>query len=245
MANPESFKCERSVCNVQVIFMRTQTKVDFNLARTNMVKQQVRAWDVSDPRILEPLSTLPREHFIPEAYRGVAYADTLVPIGYGEWMLPAKVVGRLLQALHLDESDAVLEIGTGTGYVTALLAHLVKSVVSVEIIPQLAHSASQILPHLDIQNVAIEVGDGLQGPVAAGAEPFDAIVLTGSVPCLPKHLRERLAINGRLFAVIGEPPVMSAVLLTRLTKEYWTEQSVFETVIPPLQHAPRLGHFVL
>lgn len=207
-----------------------------------MVLQQVQPFGVSDTRILDSLSRLPREHFVIDALRGVAYADSCIPIGYGEISLSPKVIARALQALQLEPNHTVLEIGTGTGYVTGLLSSLVQQVVSIEIVPELAQSASRILPHFDLGNFTIYVGDGLLGAPLDG--PFDAIMLTGSVPCLPTVLRDQLSIHGRLFAVIGEPPVMSAVLLTRVANEYWTEQVLFETSAPPLQKVPgAINHF--
>ena len=222
--------------------MKKPSKGDFHQARLNMVLQQVQPFSVSDTRILDSLSRLPREHFVADAVCGVAYADSCIPIGYGEVSLPPKVIARALQALQLEASDTVLEIGTGTGYVTGLLASLVQQVVSIEIVPELAQNASRILPHFDLGNFTIHVGNGLLGVPEEG--PFDAIMLTGSVPCLPTVLRDQLSVHGRLFAVIGDPPVMSAVLLTRVANEYWTEQVLFETSIPPLQGAPiAINHF--
>jgi protein-L-isoaspartate(D-aspartate) O-methyltransferase len=217
--------------------MKKPSKGDFQQARLNMVLQQVEPFGVSDTRILDSLSRLPREHFVADSVCGVAYADSCLPIGCGEMSLPPKVIGMALQALQLESNHTVLEIGTGTGYITALLASLVQQVVSIEILPELAQSASRILPHFDFGNITIHVGNGLLGaPSTEG--PFDVIMLSGSVPYLPTVLRDQLSIHGRLFAVIGEPPVMSAVLLTRVASEYWTEQVLFETGIPSLQKIP-------
>jgi protein-L-isoaspartate(D-aspartate) O-methyltransferase len=222
--------------------MKKPSKGDFHQARLNMVLQQVQPFGVSDTRVLDSFARLPREHFVADALRGVAYADNCIPIGYGEVSLPPKVIARALQALQLDPSNSVLEIGTGTGYITGLLASLVQQVVSIEIVPELAQSASRILPHFDLGNFTIHVGNGLLGAPTDG--PFDAIILTGSVSCLPTVLRDQLSVNGRLFAVIGEHPVMSAILLTRVANEYWTEQVLFETSIPPLQKAfGTVNHF--
>jgi protein-L-isoaspartate(D-aspartate) O-methyltransferase len=223
--------------------LKKLNKEDLYQAKLNMVRQQVQPWGVSDVRILECLSTLPREHFVAETMQGVAYADSCISIGYGEMCLPPKVIARALQALQLDATHKVLEIGTGTGYITGLLASLVQQVVSIEILPQLAQSAGRILPHFDLGNFSIQIGNGLLEAPPGG--PFDAIFLTGSVPCLPAELRKQLSIHGRLFAVIGEPPMMSAVLLTRVADEYWTEQVLFETQIPALREIPCLvNHFL-
>ncbi len=217
--------------------MKKPSKGDFQQARLNMVLQQVEPFGVSDTRILDSLSRLPREHFVADSVCGVAYADSCLPIGCGEMNLPPKVIGMALQALQLKSKHTVLEIGTGTGYITALLASLVQHVLSVEIRPELAQNASRILPHFDFGNITIQVGNGLLNAPFTDTS-VDAILLTGSVPCLPTVLRDQLSIHGRLFAVIGEPPVMSAVLLTRVASEYWTEQVLFETHIPPLQAIP-------
>jgi protein-L-isoaspartate(D-aspartate) O-methyltransferase len=222
--------------------MKKPSKGDFHQARLNMVLQQLQPFGVSDHRILDSFSKLPREHFVADSLRGVAYADSCISIGYGEMSLSPKVIARALQALQLEPSNFVLEIGTGTGYITGLLASLVQHVVSIEIVPELAQSASRVLPHFDLGNFTIHVDNGLLGAPNEG--PFDAIMLTGSVPCLPIALRDQLSIHGRLFAVIGEHPVMSAVLLTRVANEYWTEQVLFETSIPPLQKAVgAINHF--
>ncbi|MEY3182451.1 MAG: hypothetical protein RLZ35_436 [Pseudomonadota bacterium] len=215
--------------------MKKPSKGAFYQARLNMVKQQVQPWGVSDQRVLDSLIRLPREHFVTEALRGIAYADGCAPIGYGEMSLPPKVIARALQSLQLDANSKVLEIGTGTGYITGLLANLAQTVVSVEILPELAQSANRILPHFDLGNVSIQVGNGLLGTPEG---PFDAIILTGSVPYLPTALREQLALHGRLFAIIGTEPIMSAVLLTKVATEYWTEQVLFETNVPALQGLP-------
>lgn len=206
--------------------------MDFKLARFNMVQQQIRPWDVLDPKILNLLETLPREDFVPEPFRALAYSDAMLPIGYNQVTLPPKIVGKMLQSLTLHAKDTVLEIGTGTGYVTAALSLLTKKVVSLEIFPELSKQASLLLEKLNIKNVILEVENGLEG--FAGLAPYEVIVLTGSVPTLPKKLYEQMSIPGRLFAVIGQKPVMSAMLIERLSKNQWEETSLFETMIPPL-----------
>lgn len=206
--------------------------MDFTLARKNMVRHQLRPWGVYDLPLLNYMSELPREHFVQSGYQNVAYADTFLPMGFGETALPPKLAARMVQALQLKSTDKVLEVGTGTGYITAILGHLAKSVIGVERSPDLAKSARQLLSHLDIRNVTIETGDGLFGWTSAS--PYDAILLTGSIPCLPKIFREQLSVNGRLVAVLGDGQVMSVMLLSRVAKEYWSEQQLFETRIPPL-----------
>jgi protein-L-isoaspartate(D-aspartate) O-methyltransferase len=215
--------------------------MNLNLARFNMVQQQVRSWDVLDPRVLQLMTTVPREQFVPTAFQQLAFSDTSIPIGYGQVTLPPKMIGRVLQALTLDKRASVLEIGTGTGYMTSLLCQLAKKVTTIEIIPELAKEAFKNFKTLNLSNIVSEIGDGIQGWSANAS--YDAIVLTGSVPVLPASLSEQLTNNGRLFAVVGKAPAMSAVLLTRVNNERWTKQNLFETDIAPLLNAPQLNNF--
>jgi protein-L-isoaspartate(D-aspartate) O-methyltransferase len=213
-------------------------------ARFNMIQQQIRPWEVSDDRVLEALDAVPRERFVPDAYQGLAYADIEVPIDEGQVMLPPKLVGRLLQALAIGPEDRILEIGTGTGYVTACLARLGARVVSVEIHPALAQQAQASLAALGITNVEVREGDALAGPVSGG--PFTAIVATGSLPdegALPA-LQAQLAPGGRLFAVVGSGVVMEALLLTRLPGGQYRREALFETSVPALQNVPQPSRFV-
>lgn len=202
----------------------------------NMVQKQVSPWNVLEKSILDLLLTVPREPFVLKKYQDLAYSDTFLPIGFDQVTLPPKIVGRLLQALKLAPEESVLEIGTGTGYLTTLLAKLTHQIVSIEIIHELSHQAKVNLRAFHARHVQLHVGDGIHGYMTKA--PFDAIVLTGSVPVLPKALREQLSINGRLFAVVGEPPVMTAFLITRLGKDRFREQALFETEIPILFNAP-------
>jgi protein-L-isoaspartate(D-aspartate) O-methyltransferase len=215
--------------------------MNLKAARFNMVHQQVRPWDVSSPKILDLLSTIPRERFVPATFQELAFSDTAIPIGFDQVMLAPKIVGRLLQALDLNPKASVLEIGTGTGYVTTLLGNLVKKLVSIEIIPELSVEASANLSALDIHNVHLEIGDGVKGwPIA---EPYDAIIYTGSLAYLPKELHSQLSPNGKLIAILGLEPVMSATLFTAIAEDKWTKQILFETVIPPLLNAPESEGF--
>ncbi len=207
----------------------------------NMVQRQIRPWHVLDPNILELLLSVPREPFILEEYQHLAYSDTLLPIGYDQLTLPPKIVGRLLQALKLHGHETVLEVGTGTGYLTTLLARLCRKVISLEIIQELSCQAKVNLRSFNVCNAELEVDDGIHG--FAAKAPFDAIVLSGSVPVLPKALREQLSINGRLFAVVGESSIMTAFLITRLSQDRFREQALFETEIPVLINAPHLNYF--
>jgi len=215
--------------------------MDFKIARHNMVYQQVRPWDVSNLKILSVLDNLPRERFVLEHFKHLAYSDTSLPIGQDQYMLSPKMVGKILQALQLNKEDAVLEIGTGTGYLTAALAELAKRVVTIESQPELLEKAKENLANLHITNVQFELGDGLQGYKALA--PFSVIVLTGSLPFLPRNLLEQLSTHGRLFAIVGKEPLMSAVLLTKIKEEGWQEETLFETLIPPLNTALKKDNF--
>lgn len=220
--------------------LETSLTMNLTLARNNMVQQQVRTWGVLDPIILDLMTTVPRELFVPPNFQQLAFSDTSIPIGYDQVALPPKIVGRILQALSLDKQASVLEIGTGTGYITTFLSLLANKVTSIEIFPELAKEAIKNLHQLNCQNCTIEINDGLQN---RPRELYDIIVLSGSLPVLPQNLVEQLTLNGRLFAVVGQAPAMSAVLLTRISEEQWKEQSLFETEIPQLLNAPHLNAF--
>lgn len=206
-------------------------------ARFNMVEQQVRPWEVLDQRVLDRLAAVPREDFVPPAFRNLAYADIQIPIGQGQVMLPPNVEGRLLQALALEASDTVLEIGTGTGYLTAVIAGLARHVWSVDIFPEL-----QRLAEYHLKNISLEVGDAARGWPRDGG--FDAIAITGSLPSLPKAFPEALRVGGRLFAVLGRAPVMEAVRIIRMGEREWSHEGLFETVIPPLLHSEPAPKFI-
>lgn len=213
-------------------------------ARFNMIQQQIRPWNVTDDRVLQAMSEIPRELFVPDAYRALAYADIEVPIGGGQSMLAPKVVGRMLQELNPGPDDRALEIGTGTGYVTACLARLADRVLSLEIDPGLADQARRTLEQMDLGRFAIREGDALAGPIDGG--PFEVIAVTGSLPddeALP-GLQEQLAPGGRLFAVLGEDPAMEAVLVTRTPSGDFTRQGLFETSVPALANIPEPERFV-
>jgi len=215
-----------------------------NPARFNMIEQQIRPWQVLDARVLAVMSQIHRELFVPHAYQGLAYADIEIPVGMHSSMLAPKLVGRMLQALGIHEHDKVLEIGTGTGYVTACLARLGGRVVSIEIDPELAIAAQERLVAMQFRRVEVITGDALAGPVEGG--PFDVIAVTGSVPNeeLMPMLRQQLSTGGRLFAVVGEPPLMQAVLETRLAGGDVRREGLFETCIPALQNVPEPQRFV-
>lgn len=214
---------------------------DIELARYNMIEQQVRPWDVLDERVLAVMREVPRENFVPDACRDLAFADTEIPIGHGEVMMKPNLEGRALQALRLRGGERVLEIGTGSGYVTACLARLAGHVDSVDIEPDFTQQASERLAALGIYNVSLTTGDVMQG---MNHGEYDAILVTGSMPLEPQDLPQRLAVGGRLFVVVGESPVMEAMRITRVAEDAWTREALFETELPPLRNVPCSGRFV-
>ncbi|MDH4259509.1 MAG: protein-L-isoaspartate O-methyltransferase [Gammaproteobacteria bacterium] len=211
-------------------------------ARRQMIDQQVRGWDVLDPRVLEALAAVPREHFVPEAYRGVAFADTAIPIGHGEFMLRPRIEGRILQALGLDRGERVLEVGTGTGFFAACLEYLSGDVESIEIHAALADGAARALERLGVTRVRVACADALDHSF----EPhYQAIAVTGSMPVYDPRFERALAVGGRLFVVVGSQPVMEARLVTRTAVDAWLSETLFETCIEPLCNTPpaALFHF--
>jgi protein-L-isoaspartate(D-aspartate) O-methyltransferase len=205
-----------------------------------MIEQQVRAWDVLDERVLETLRRVPRDAFVPAEHRYLAFADVEVPLPQGQSMLRPNVVGRLLQALELTGTERVLEIGGGSGYVTACLAASAASVVSLEIFPALAELARANLAGMGFDNAEVSAADAMQ---AEPAGRFDAIAVTGSLPLHDPRFERLLANGGRLFVVVGEPPIMDARLVRRAADGSWSHESLFETVIDPLLNARRRPEF--
>lgn len=217
-------------------------------ARTNMVEQQIRTWDVLDQEVLDLLYVVPREEFVPVAYRNLAFSDMEVPLEGapgGECMWAPKMEARVLQELAPRRTDRVLEVGTGSGYLTALLAHRAARVTSLEIKPDLAAFGRANLERHGADNVTLLVDDGAAGtsPGFRSQAPWDLIVLTGSVPVLPKVLLDALAPGGRLFAVVGEAPVMSARLVTCIAPGAHRSVDLFETVIAPLANCEQPARF--
>jgi protein-L-isoaspartate(D-aspartate) O-methyltransferase len=210
-------------------------------ARNNMVEQQIRTWEVLDQDVLDLLYVVPREEFVPEKHRALAFSDLQIPIGEGERMWEPKLEARVLQEMHLRKTDRVLEVGTGSGYFAALLAHCAAHVHSVEIKPALAQLGKRNLERHRTENVTLEVGDAAHG--WPGRAPYDAIVLTGSTPVLPPSLQQQLAVGGRLFAVVGERPVMTARLVTCTAPGAFHAADLFETVIDPLVNAEQRPRF--
>jgi len=214
---------------------------DLETARFNMIAQQIRPWEVIDERVLKVYETVPRERFVAEEYLGLAFADVAVPIGDDQTMMKPVQEARMLQALDVQPGESVLEIGTGSGFVTACLSALGGIVTSYEIRRVLSESASARLRDLHVDNVELVVGDGLHAGLAP--HTFDVIAVTGSLPLYPEDLEELLAPGGRLFVVVGEAPAMTAMLTRRdADGEIWRE-SLFETVLPALDKAPQPSHF--
>jgi protein-L-isoaspartate(D-aspartate) O-methyltransferase len=215
---------------------------DLELARFNMVAQQIRPNEVIDERVLDVFSEVPREKFVPREYAGLAFADVAVPLPDGQAMMKPVQEARMLQALQISESDQVLEIGTGSGFVTACLARLGASVTSYEIRADLSAAAAAKLQAQGISNAELVVGDGLHSSHAP--ESFDVIAVTGSVPVYPDGLEELLAPGGRLFVVVGDEPAMTAMLVSRTADGDMWRENLFETVLPALDNAPRPNRFV-
>jgi protein-L-isoaspartate(D-aspartate) O-methyltransferase len=216
--------------------------MDLEQARINMLKQQIRAWGVLNDHILDLLKTTPREEFVPSAYRKLAFADLNIPLGFGEVMLTPKEEAYIIQALDLAPNELVLEIGTGSGYITALLAKMTKQVYSIDIRPEFTLEANAKLKQLGITNVQLETGDATQGWDVH--QSYDVIVITGSLPILPDSFKQHLTVGGRLFTILGQAPVMEAVLITRTDKQAWQTTKLFETVVPALHNAQQPPPFI-
>ncbi len=210
-------------------------------AREQMIEQQIRAWDVLDPRVLEIFRSVPREVYVPAPYRFLAYADLEVPLPRGQHMLRPSVVGRLLAALSLSGGERILEVGTGSGFLTACLRAVGGPVLSLEIVPELADLARENLGKQRVRDVQVVSADALRHELT---DRFDAIALTASMPRYDTRFQERLAVGGRLFVVVGEAPVMEARLVRRVADDAWTTDSLFETVIDPLARVERPEEFV-
>ena len=214
-----------------------------NEARFNMIEQQIRPWEVLDQTILDLFARLPREEFVPTSYCNLAFADINIPLAHGECMLQPKLDARILQALNAKPHETALEIGTGSGYFTALLASQTRHVYSVDIHADFIADARAKLNTHQIHNVTLEQGDAAQG--WDRYRPYDVIALTGSVPVLVDTLKNMLTIGGRLCAIVGESPVMQVRLITRLGNNEWRSENLFETDVPALRNAPQPDRFVL
>jgi protein-L-isoaspartate(D-aspartate) O-methyltransferase len=210
--------------------------MNIDFARRQMVQQQVRSWDVSDPTVLQVISELQREQFVPDGYEALAYADTEIPLPHGQAMLTPNVEGRLLQALELRPGHNVLEIGSGTGYLTACLARLSAAVTSVDIFSDFIAMAKSNLAEAEIENVELICMDATTD-IPKGQ--FDAVAVSGSLPIFDTRFVDAVKPGGRFFVIVGEPPAMDARIVTRTGENDWTTKSLFETDVRPLLNASR------
>jgi protein-L-isoaspartate(D-aspartate) O-methyltransferase len=211
-------------------------------ARFNMIEQQIRPAEVLDQRVLDVIAQIPREDFVPAEYRGLAFSDTNIPLANGQQMMCPIMEARLLQALNIQPGEKILEIGTGSGYLTALLATLGGAVNSVEIDPQLLAQAEAKLAAHHIDNVTLHQGDAARGWDQNG--PFDVIAITGSLPILLDSFQHNLTVGGRMVVIVGQSPVMEAQLITRIAEDQWRTEHLFETDFPALLNAEQPQAFV-
>lgn len=207
--------------------------MDMYHARHNLVEHQIIPCGVLDVRIVDALLAIPREHFVPTAFQQLAYADAEIPLGYGQVMLQPSFIGRVLQGLQIQGSEQILEIGIGSGYLTALLSKLGQHVTSVELNKQLAVMADSKLKALQINNAEIIIGNAVNQ--LKSPKSFDVAVITGSLPYLPKNIAMQIKYGGRLFITLGKAPVMEACIFTRINEEGWSQDKLFETEIRPLE----------
>src|SRR5690606_3524599 len=233
----ESVQCAVGLSDFPCAAMNASTLPDVEIARFNMVEQQIRPWNVLDSKVLDALSAVRREQFVPPALRALAFSDLELPLQINavdtrQVMLAPKVEARLAQELQLTPTDCVLEIGTGSGYQAALLAHLAQQVTSVEIDNRLVAFAQQHLQMNNVTNVKVETGDGRNG---WGTTEYDAILVTGSVPVVPGALKYQLRVGGRLVVIVGQAPIMTACRITRTTAASFETVNPFETVVKPLR----------
>ncbi|MBL80138.1 MAG: protein-L-isoaspartate O-methyltransferase [Nitrosomonadaceae bacterium] len=210
--------------------------------RFNMVEQQIRPWDVLDPEVIKLLFEMRREEFVPTPYRSLAFVDMEIPLGYGEVMLAPKMEARIVQELQVKKTDKILEIGSGSGYLTSLLAKKGGYVYSIEVQSELKMIAEKNLQAHNITNVTLDVGDVFHGCPENG--PYDVIVFTGSVPVLPEEFQKNLVVGGRLFAVEGEEPIMHASLITCVKEGIYSRTGLFETCIAKLRNVQQKNQFI-
>ena len=222
-------------------------EMNFETARHNMIEQQIRPWNVIDPVALNALEAIPRENFVPEKLKKSAFSDVELPIGHNQVMLSPKIEAKILQTVQVQKTDNVLEIGTGSGYMTALLAYLAKQVCSVEIHEELSLDAQEKLSAEGFENISFIIDDASEDAEHKIAQhgPYDVIILTGSVAQLPERFKQNLKTGGRLFAVIGTAPTMEATLITRVSDNQFSCEGLFETEIPELENMPKNVHFKL
>jgi protein-L-isoaspartate(D-aspartate) O-methyltransferase len=214
---------------------------DVQFARRQMIEQQVRAWDVLDLKVLDALGRVPREEYTPAGYREVAFADTNVPLAHGQCMLAPKLEGRILQSLEIQPHEHALEVGTGTGFFAACIGQLARSVRTIDLFPDFVAGATQAFARTDIHNVVAATADAMQ---FAERDAYDVIALTGSLPVYDARFERGLKVGGRLFACIGSGSMLEAVRVTRTGPADWSRESLFETGMPALLHAPGPPQFV-
>jgi protein-L-isoaspartate(D-aspartate) O-methyltransferase len=215
--------------------------LDTERARFNMIEQQIRTWEVLDDRVLETVARTPREDFVPQRYRALAFSDISIPLDHGQAMMQPKLEARLLQSLVIAPDDSVLEIGTGSGYLTACLAQLADRVRSLDLFEDFIEQAGNKLEEHGIGNVSFEQCDAASGYESDAR--YDVIAVTGSLPVLHRGYHGLLKPGGRLFMIVGKPPVMEALLITRVNDQQWREESLFETSVPALVNAPQAASF--
>ena len=217
---------------------------DTQTARFNMIEQQIRPWNVLDGDILEALTLVRREDFVPEKHRALAFADTELPLGHGQFMLAPRLEARLLQDLHIEPTDTVLEIGTGSGYMAALLGHRAHHVLSLELVPELADAAHHRLRDAGVRNVEVRIADGaVQNEGGTEGGPFDVILLSGSVAQVPPWLLSQLRVGGRLAAIVGDLPMMRTTIVRRNSASDFLTTQPWDTVAPRLQGFAELPQF--
>jgi len=215
--------------------------MNLDQARFFMVEQQIRPWDVLDPKILDLIMDIPRHLFVKEDQVELAYTDIELPISHNETMMAPKIEGRLLQALDIDSEDTVLEVGTGSGYLTALMANLGKSVTTVELHDDIQNGAKTRLS--SFENIDFQSGDASQD--WNDGQQYDAIILTGSVINTPEAYKQKLTLGGRLALVAGQSPAMTAMVITRISEQEWETETLFETALAPLKNAKGNSPFTL
>jgi protein-L-isoaspartate(D-aspartate) O-methyltransferase len=216
-------------------------QMNLEQARYNMIEQQIRPWEVLDDKVLGVLSATPREDFVPQQYRDLAFSDICIPLPNEQCMMPPKLEGRLLQSLAIQPTDRILEIGTGSAYLTACLARLGSSVHSVDLFSDFVEAARSTLQQHTISNVTLEARDAAAG--LQTDQRYDVIAVTGSLPTLHRNFHTLLNPGGRLFVIVGRPPIMQALLITRVGEQEWNHESLFETSIPALLNAPQPEDF--
>ena len=215
--------------------------MNFEQARSNMIEQQIKPWDVPNQSVLDLISEIHREDFVPDEYKRLALADVRIPLAHDRVTMTPKVEARLLQALEIKPDDEILEVGTGCAYMTALLAKSGHHVRSIDVHPEFTEQARLKLQQHNIHNVTLECGNAIHGWQQSSS--YDVIVLTGSVPVLEDHLQKQLKLGGRMFAITGQSPVMEARLIKRVAENEWYNKILFETDLPELEGATQIETF--